>query len=55
MKTKVEKYGSRFWAIYSEREMLAVTVYRKGARRLQEILEKIVPEDESQNAVEVEP
>ena len=37
----IEKYGSRFWAVYDEnRNLVCVTVYKKGAlevvRRLTE-------------------
>jgi len=39
MNTNIERYGSRFWAIYRDGELLAVTVYKKGAMRLQQILQ----------------
>jgi hypothetical protein len=28
---RIAKYNSRFWAIYLDGELLAVTVYKKGA------------------------
>jgi predicted aspartyl protease len=36
MSTKIEKYGNRNWAVYlilpsGEKELIAVTVYKKGA------------------------
>ena len=39
MNINIEHYGSRFWGIYSDGELLAVTVYKKGAKRLQQILQ----------------
>ena len=39
MNTNIERYGSRFWGLYSEGELLAVTVYKRGAMRLQHILQ----------------
>jgi len=39
MTTIIEKYGNRHWALRdSAGTLLAVTVYRRGARNLQEIL-----------------
>jgi hypothetical protein len=33
---KIEKYqGSRFYAIYDGEELVAVTVYKKGAREIE--------------------
>jgi len=40
MNTSIERYGSRFWGIYCDGELLAVTVYKRGAMRLQQILQK---------------
>jgi len=35
----VDRYGrSRFWAVYLDGELLAVTVYRKGAVAICEVL-----------------
>jgi hypothetical protein len=31
---RVEHYGPRFWALYKEDELRAVTVYRRGAEAL---------------------
>jgi hypothetical protein len=30
MNTNIERYGSRFWGLYREGELLAVTVYKKA-------------------------
>ncbi|MFV0338866.1 MAG: hypothetical protein ACK5LK_11570 [Chthoniobacterales bacterium] len=39
MKIKIEKYNHRNWAIYdSENNLIAVTVYKKGAMRVTELL-----------------
>ena len=39
----IEKYGSRFWAVYdSERVLICVTVYKKGA---EEVLRRLSKED----------
>ncbi len=40
--TTVEKYGRRFWAVRnSDGELIAVTVYRRGALRVAEIIETL--------------
>ena len=36
--TVVERYGTRHWAIYLNAELLAVTVYKKGALAVQAAL-----------------
>ncbi|PYK46542.1 MAG: hypothetical protein DME46_01525 [Verrucomicrobia bacterium] len=36
--TAVARYGSRHWAIYLNGQLLAVTVYKKGAVAIQEAL-----------------
>jgi hypothetical protein len=36
----IEHYGNRFHAIYDGDDLLAVTVYKKGAQRIQEELTK---------------
>jgi hypothetical protein len=38
MEIKIEKYGSRFWAVYVDGELLCVTVYRKGAVAVRNLL-----------------
>ncbi|MFV0416810.1 MAG: hypothetical protein ACK5NG_10640 [Chthoniobacterales bacterium] len=39
MKIKIEKYNQRNWAIYdSENNLIVVTVYKKGALRIAELL-----------------
>ena len=34
----ITRYGSRNWAVYMNNELVAVTLYRKGARRVAELL-----------------
>lgn len=34
----VTKYGSRYWAVWFDGELAVVAVYRKGARRVAELL-----------------
>lgn len=31
---RIERYGSRFFAVYDKDQLIAVTVYRKGAREV---------------------
>ena len=38
MNVHVTRYGSRNWAVWIDGELLAVTVYRKGARAIQSTL-----------------
>ena len=39
---EIHKYRhTRFWAIYVDGELLAVTVYRKGAEAIADMLRKI--------------
>jgi hypothetical protein len=35
---KVARYGQRYWAVYLNGELLAVTVYKKGAVAVQDAL-----------------
>ncbi|MEI7912935.1 MAG: hypothetical protein WCK77_25210 [Verrucomicrobiota bacterium] len=35
MNVHVTRYGSRNWAVWIDGDLLAVTVYRKGARAIQ--------------------
>ena len=35
---KQDGYATRFWAIYVDGELLAVTVYRKGAEAIADLL-----------------
>lgn len=45
MITNIEKYGARNWAVRTAAgELVAVTLYKKGARRISEILE-MLPEN----------
>jgi hypothetical protein len=39
----VTKYASRHWAVWIGEELIAVTVYRKGARRVAELLQGFMP------------
>lgn len=34
----ITRYGTRNWAVYLNNELVAVTLYRKGARRVAELL-----------------
>jgi hypothetical protein len=38
-KATVTRYGARYWAVYYNGELLAVTVYKKGALAVQNALE----------------
>jgi hypothetical protein len=35
IETKVTRYGTRYWAVYLNHELLAVTLYKKGALAVQ--------------------
>ncbi|MDD5198202.1 MAG: hypothetical protein PHC88_00235 [Terrimicrobiaceae bacterium] len=39
----VTKYASRHWAVWLQGELVAVTVYRKGAQRVAELLQTLRP------------
>ena len=41
--TIVMRYGSRYWAVYVNGELLAVTVYKKGALAVQQALGSTLP------------
>ena len=41
--TIVTRYGSRYWAVYLNGELLAVTVYKKGALAVQQALGRTAP------------
>lgn len=46
----VARYGARNWAVYVGEELLCVTVYRKGARSVQNAILNLfsaLPADES--------
>lgn len=30
----ISRYGSRFWAVWDRQQLVAVVVYRKGAREI---------------------
>ena len=43
---RIERYGrTRFWALYEAKELLCVTVYKKGAAAVKERLERVEPTD----------
>jgi len=47
MSTKIEKYGARNWAVYlilpdGEKELIAVTVYKKGAVSVQAMADALI-------------
>lgn len=42
MKSTIEKYGNRNWAVKIDGVLLAVTVYKKGARAIVEYIERLV-------------
>ncbi len=46
----IDKYTERFFAVYSDNELIAVTVYKKGAREIKERLEKLEAEIENLQA-----
>ena len=41
MNATIEKYGNRNWAVRINGELLAVTVYKKGARAIIEFIQQI--------------
>jgi hypothetical protein len=41
MKIEIQKYGFRHWGIYVDGELLAVTLYKKGAKAIETLLLKI--------------
>jgi hypothetical protein len=38
-RVEVTRYGGRFWAVWREGNLVAVTVYRKGARAVADLIE----------------
>ena len=38
LQTSVTRYGARYWAVYLNGQLLAVTVYKKGALAVQNAL-----------------
>lgn len=38
MDIEIEKYHDRYWAVYVNKSLLAVTVYKKGAEEIRNIL-----------------
>jgi hypothetical protein len=48
---EIRKYrNTRFWAVYVDGELLAVVVYRKGARAVADLLMKMRLRKESTDA-----
>ena len=48
---EVRKYRhTRYWAVYVDGELLAVVVYRKGARAVADMLMKMFQRKEAGNA-----
>lgn len=41
MNATIEKYGNRNWAVRINGELLAVTVYKKGALAIIELIQKL--------------
>jgi len=41
MNATIEKYGNRNWAVRINGELLAVTVYKKGARAIVEFIHQL--------------
>jgi len=41
MKAAVTRYGARYWAVYYNGQLLAVTVYKKGALSVKNALESL--------------
>jgi hypothetical protein len=41
MKIEITKYGKRNWAVYFNSELLAVTVYKKGALAISELITRL--------------
>lgn len=41
MNATIEKYGNRNWAVRINGELLAVTVYKKGARAIVEFIQQL--------------
>ena len=42
MQIEVSKYGNRNWAVYVNGELLAVTVYKKGANAIVSFLHRVM-------------
>ena len=52
----IDRYGSRNWAVYVDGELLAVTVYLKGARAVKELVDSLYQQVKSgSHTNEVEP
>lgn len=42
---RFERYKERYWAVWIDDELLAVVLYRKGAKRITEVLKQITEKD----------
>jgi hypothetical protein len=40
---EITRYGTRNWAVWLDGELLAVTVYKKGARAIARVLAGLLP------------
>jgi hypothetical protein len=40
---EITRHGTRNWAVWLDGELLAVTVYKKGARAIAEVLTVLLP------------
>ena len=43
----IEKYGNRFWAVYRDGELLCVTVYKRGAEAVRDLLYELTSKEAS--------
>ena len=41
MNVEITKYGDRYWAVWLDGKLLAVVVYKKGARAIGETITKL--------------
>lgn len=41
MNIEITRYGSRYWAVWCDGQLLAVTLYRKGAASVARKLEEL--------------
>ena len=47
---KADGYRTRYWAVYVDGELLAVVVYRKGARAIAELIQSTRARKEAEGA-----
>ena len=56
MNATIEKYGNRNWAVRINGQLLAVTVYKKGARAIVEFIQQLASgklKDDGENRTRV--